>query len=136
MVERDEGGRGADLLVYHRLVDEMRLVHGADDVKVDGDRKGRARIGGVGRYRSASDPMRGVARFVQLHMCVVELGARRSGAACSLGDLLLGGDVDGQEEEDGQQRAERAEKSVGPHPACLVFFRLLYIFLRLKERAF
>lgn len=108
---KEEKGR-TDLLVYHGLVDKVLLVLRADDVEVHRDADGAVVLRRVGRRRPASNPVRA---FVQLHVRVVELGTRRSGATYSLGDLLLGGDVDGQEEEDGQQRAERTEEIGSPH---------------------
>lgn len=92
-----ERGVGTDLLVYHGLGDKVLLVLRADDVEEDLDVDGAVvlrRVRRVGGCRPASNAM---GAFVQLHVRVVEVWARRGGAASSLGNLWLGGDGDGQE---------------------------------------
>lgn len=111
------------LLVYHGLRHVLRLVLRADDVKEDLDGEGAVGlggdggVGGVGGVGRRSPGLSGLGALVQLLVGVVEVLTWRSGAASSVGDLSLGRDGDGQDEDDGQQRAERTEEIGSPHVA-------------------
>lgn len=120
-----KGGRegGTYLCVYHGLRHVLGLVLRADDVKEDLDGEGavglggNGRVGGVGGVGRRSPGLTRLGALVQLLVGVVEVLTWRSGAASSVGDLSLGRDGDGQEEDDGQQRAERTEEIGSPHVA-------------------